>query len=287
MSNTKRVLLAALMLSLNPLGGCGLFVPEKNVFYNDAHKPGDVSSQAVFENLVAAHIACEITRGLMEAKQIQTSNNGLAWIDGLVASVQLAITVDENTTLNPSVTAQIPLSLAAITASLTGSAKATRVETISFTVSAASLLSRPRENCNYYQGGILIESDLKINQFIYDKAYMATTGELTDKTPSANPYSTFTDKITFVASYGGSATPTWKFAKVLIDPAGNLISATRNRTHDVLITLSQGTKETPTSPAKLSPEGQVVHSANVYGSATAAAIQGQSRPASAISVLGN
>jgi len=54
----------------------------------------------------------------------------------------------------------------------------------------------------------MIESDLKIGQFIYDKAVVAgAAGEATSKSVTTPPYSTLQEDITFLASFGGNVTP--------------------------------------------------------------------------------
>jgi hypothetical protein len=278
MSNTKRVLLAALVLSPT-LGGCGLFVPEKDIFSYDTHRPGVASPQAAFENMIVAHVQCEIQKGLIDALNIplKPKSHRLDWLRALVIAVQLKITVDEQSTLMPSVAVAVPLSLASITAGLTGTAHATRVETISFNVSAQDLEADAKKimastnttsiSCAEYQKTILIESDLKIDQFIYDKAFIATTHEVPADPKNALPYTVFSDEITFVTTFGASATPTWTFKRVTVDPASPLLNATRSRTPDVLITISPGTPATPTSAARLSQEGQQVQFAARIGSA--------------------
>jgi hypothetical protein len=287
MSNTKRVLFAALMLS-TALGGCGLFVPEKNIFSDDTHQPGGTSSQAAFENMIVRHVQCEIQKGLIEALGIKLKPqqmHRLDWLSALVIAVQLKITVDEMSTLAPGVNVAVPLSLASIAAGLSGAAHATRVETISFNVTSGDLIRDARKemaaenaqsvSCDTYQGSILIESNLKINQFIYDKAVIATTSEVPYDPKNAVPYTVFSDEITFVTTFGANGTPTWTFTRVTVDPTSPLLSATRSRTHDVSITISPGKAATPTSAAQLSPDGQAVQNAARIGSATASAIQSQ------------
>jgi hypothetical protein len=283
MLRTKQFLFAALTIS-TVLGGCGLFVPEKSIFSDDSHKPGIASPQGVFENMIIAHVQCEIQKGLMQALEIVPDRtHDLDWLRTMVIAVTLKIVVDEQGTLSPSVMQAIPLSLASISAGLSGNAHATRTETISFVVSAQELEDAARTtmaiqhwtsmSCAEYQNTILIESDLKIDQFIYDKVIIATTSEVPRKPGNALPYTTFSDQITFVTTLSANATPTWIFKRVLVDPSGNLLNASRSRTHDVQITISPGTPATPRSAAQLSQEGRDVQNAARIGSATASSIQ--------------
>src|ERR1700733_3912460 len=51
------------------------------------------------------------------------------------------------------------------------------------------------------------------------------------------PYNTWTEEITFVSSYGGTATPTWHLAGISANTSSNLVIAQRTNTNDLIITL--------------------------------------------------
>ena len=51
------------------------------------------------------------------------------------------------------------------------------------------------------------------------------------------PYNTWTDEITFVSSYGATATPTWHLARSSANTSSNLVIAQRTNTNDLIITL--------------------------------------------------
>jgi hypothetical protein len=209
-------------------------------------------------------------------------------------------TVDEMSSFNPGVDLLTPLenSLKAypvggpvvsgqslsVGLGVSGAAHSTRLETIAFTLAFREPLAEAKkdvaageQSCAPYQNGVRLQSDLKIRQFIYDKAFIATTGEATTKNIKASPYSTFSEDITFVASYGGSATPVWKFARISVNADTPLANASRSKTDDLIITLSPVTPATPTSAARLSQQGQNVHNAQITGSFTASAIQSSTR----------
>jgi len=161
---------------------------------------------------------------------------------------------------------------------LSGSASASRVETIAYTYSFPDLVAEGWHDCAYFQKGVLIQSDLKIAQFIYDKAVAAGAGNPSTEYPGYPPYTTFQDEITFVASYGGSVTPTWKFAKVAVNPTSTLFSATRTKTNDLIITIGQVIPATDTSPAQLTAAAASLHYAAVIGSATAQSVNSTAHP---------
>lgn len=296
MHGFKGVLPPGLILLL-VLGACGLTVPEKDVLTRDNINPKNGHSDiGELENRIAAHVECEIRNGLWEASKIKY----VPWLEKWGTSVSLTVTAEEQSAANPGVSLMTPLensvkafpvggnvvSPQSFTLGLgaSGTANATRVETIQFTYANKQLLDEYADNvrlgnktsCDGYQKGVMIESDLKIAQFIIDKATLASTGVATSQPRSWAPFNTFQEQITFAASFGGSATPTWKFARVSVDPNSPLVTATRTKTNALIITLGQlGQPASPTSPAQLAQQGASQHGAAVQGGATAGAINAQ------------
>ena len=132
------------------------------------------------------------------------------------------------------------------------------------------------ESCKKFETGFMIQSDLKIEQFMTDKATIAGPGEAATGNREYPPFSTFQDDITFVAGYGGNATPIWKFARVTANSATPLIDAARTSTNEVIITLGPvASGATPFAPAQLTPDAQAVHGSSLIGSAAASASNAQ------------
>jgi hypothetical protein len=215
-------------------------------------------------------------------------------------SVNLSIMVDELSGLTPGVSLRTPLenvvntfptggnvvSPQSISLGLGASATAhaTRTETIQFTFANPELLNQARHRfvedpagpavCDKSAEGIMINSNLKIDDFIYDKATIAALGNDISTHRTWAPFSLFEDTITFVASYGGSVTPTWTFARVAVDPTSPTVSATRTKTNTLIITLGElSTKASPTSPATLSSAATAQHN----NAATGAAVAGSNK----------
>ena len=129
----------------------------------------------------------------------------------------------------------------------------------------------------------MIDGDLKIKEFIMDKATIAALGNdtLFGNGPSAikRPvFNTLTAEITFVAAYGGSATPTWHLARFTANTASNLLIGERTNTNDLIITLGPLESREPKkdSPVTLVTAAMNQHNARVSASAIAVAVQGQS-----------
>jgi hypothetical protein len=269
------------------LAGCGLFTPDKDLFVDDNdHKPGLPSPEGDFENTIVGHINCELEQGLFQAQLLPNSK----WLKSWGVEVTLAITADELNQLNPTASVIQPIGTAASMQSFTfgfgasGTAHSTRLETIAYTLSTAKLLKHANEraaknngvvSCATDQKGVMIKSDLKIAQFIYDKVSIEPE-ELTSGNPYWPPLNTFQDQITFVIAFGGTLNPMWKFTKVSVDPSSTLFSATRTKTNNLTITFGPYSPPSENGPASLSASAQTLHAAAVFGSATASSINSQS-----------
>lgn len=166
-------------------------------------------------------------------------------------------------------------------------AHATRQETIQFTLNNAYLLQRMKGThsedlqCDHVgnkTSGVMIESNLKIDDFIYDKAALASYENIIDTGPNWAPYNTFQEQLTFVASYEGGVTPTWKFARASVNPSSPTLAAQRTDTNTLIITLGQmdpSKKPGPFVPQELVGAGATQHNA----AAAAALIGGANRAA--------
>jgi len=262
---------------LASLGGCGLYVPEKGIFSNDNVERGALSPQGVYENRIVGHIRCELREGVRKALVFPQ----VRWLKGWGATVTLNMSVDETGGVTPSASFLPPPSKTltfTLGIGLSASAHTTRKETITFTLAFDELLREDQTSCDELQNGFLIDSDLKIAQFIYDKAVVASVGEATNKPIAAPPFSVFQEDLTFVSSFGDSVAPTWKLTRVIVDPSSPLFSASRGNTNDVLITLAPVVKKaTGNSQAELTQQGRDHHSAGLIGQATGAQVQSQAR----------
>lgn len=246
------------------LGGCGLYVPEMQEWYEPPEQ------QKITENRIINHIKCELHKGVDDAIQKyygagKRSGYKADWVKDWLATVTLKLTVDEKGTSNPGLTwvrALSDVKTFTLGAGVNASADATRVETISFTYPLRDLRLAGRiVNPCETPGELLIEGDLKIGQFLDKKVFLSTVpGTI------IGPYSAFSYEVTFVAVYGGSVTPSWKLVEFTVNPDSPFVSATRTRTHDVTITIA------PPGDAAAA-EAASIHNAALIGQAVAAAIR--------------
>lgn len=277
---------AVFALALLPVAGCGLYVPYKDPLAENTIDPRNgMSRQGKIESNIIANIRCEITRGLFRA----LSTGKAPWLADWGTSVSLNLTWDEKSSVSPGVLYTSPIAPSGIfsaSGGLSGSAHATRYEAITFTLANKTLLQEAILNvrapqgldCRSLEEGVTVQSDLRIDEFIYDKISIAGGSEATTGQIEKPPFSTFQETITFVVSLDGNVTPSWKFIRLSVNPSGTFWDAARTNTSQVIITLGPLAKPaTPAGEAALALQAAVQHDAAVFGGATAAAIQGQSK----------
>jgi hypothetical protein len=291
-----------LLLTAFGLSGCGLTVPEMNILSPDREapdrRPGEpyYSTNGGFQALLIQHIRCSIGKGLARARDAGISNASWLWSggkNGWGATVSLTLQVEEQSGLNPSASGSRQWGIfqgkfvtypQTFFLGLGGSvaADSTRAENITFSFANAELLNneyyarkhgQPNGvDCGFGMNGIQIESDLKLDQFIWDKATVAVSSEATTAVSvgglKQNPFGTFQTTLTFVASFGGNVTPTWNIEQVILNPNQPFFSAMRTKTDTLLITFGPLKS---LEPPVLADAAQAQHAAAAIGVATAGA----------------
>jgi hypothetical protein len=281
------------------LGGCGLNVPEKSLFRDDTSDPAKhyFSTQGEYEKKLVDHVVYELANAVYEGVQ----HSRLPWLADWGSSATLTISAENQSSLNPStlltqpfenvlhhfpsglVTSNQSFSLAA---GLNASANTTRVETIQFTMLNSVLIDWAKRNaqtaqsCTDLETGPMIDGDLKIRQFINDKAMIARLGTPASYTPWQWPiYNTFTESLTFVAIFGGNITPTWKLWNITTANTNPLLMAQATYTNTLIVTEGPiGTYPKQGVAAALNSNAQQQHNTQVQAGAIATSLQGQTQP---------
>jgi hypothetical protein len=244
------------------LGGCGFHVPEMQEWYEPEEQ------QKITENLIINHIKCELQKGVDAAVDKyslpgQRSGYRAEWIKSWLATVTLKLSVEEKSSLSPSISwvrswTNTSFNLGA---GLHATAQATRVETIAFTYPLRQLRLTKGRIQGECPDARVIASDLKIAQFIDRKVFLSTVpGTI------VGPYSAFNYQVTFVVVYGGNATPTWKLVDITANPNAPFVDVSRTRTHDITITFAP-------PGDKAAQEAAALHNAALIGQAVASAIR--------------
>jgi len=287
--------LCAVTTSCIAVSACGTYVPQKTLLQADKlgsdglTADGIRSREGVLEEHIVANIRCDIQNAIFKTTKIsKVEYLNESW----GTQVTLKLTWDESSGLGPSVSFITPMSAMqsrSISLGASATAHATRVETITFLYKNSDLLKSYQmdlannqntvPDCRKLTTGLVIDSDLKIGDFIVDKATLASTGEASTDDPDSPPFTTFQEDLTFVGSFGGNITPTWKLTHLAANSSGNLLSGTRTMTGDVLITLGPLVPD-QTHPGRylhqLGDAAAAQHVAGITGGAVASQVNSQS-----------
>jgi hypothetical protein len=267
--------------------GCGLYVPEKSLLHSNEVDAKGRSREGKAESNIVANIRCEITKGLYKA--LATGN--VPWLAGWGTAISLNLSWEDQSNVSPGLVYSTPISavnLFSLNTNASVSAHATRQENITFILENKTLFEEatlrrhvsPELDCSALQNGVTVESDLKIDEFIFDKATIAGGHEARTNPIDYPQFSTFQETLTFIATLSGGVTPNWTLTRFVVNPAGNgsFVGATRTNTSVVIITLGPlATPASPAGPAELAVQATVQHDAALYGALTGSSIVSQTR----------
>jgi hypothetical protein len=279
-----RISLTAIVMSglcLPLLSGCGLYAPRKDLFHDNVIEANGGTRQGNVESNIIANVRCEVIKGLFEAEATQK----VPWIRQWGTSVALNLTWDEQSNLSPGLTYSTPLHVGEMFtagAGASASAHATRQENITFTWDNKTLLEegeldyrRRGLDCSDLANGVTVNSDLKIDEFILDKATIASDRNASNLDIKYPEFSVFQETLTFVVSFSANGTPTWKLTRFTV-PTGTLIGAGRSNTSVIIVTLGKLAKPaSPAGAAELIEQARIQQEAATIGAATATSIVSQ------------
>ncbi|WP_338833681.1 hypothetical protein [Bradyrhizobium septentrionale] len=250
-------------------GGCGLYLPELQEPYQNRQE------EKLDENAIVLRIKCELHKGVQDTLYKYRSSRdylgkSVEWLNGWGAAVTLKVTADEKSSINPgfSIPAFPHAERLSVAGGLQASADATRAETIGMTYRFDDLLAEGWIDQCDRAGPVIITSDLKIGQFIENKAFLAAV-------PGTVPvrqkvFDAFSYQATFVITYGGGITPTYKFVDVTANPDAPFLNGSRTRTHDITITIGEATGKR-TYANRLSPRAEAQNYVETLSQAIASA----------------
>lgn len=225
------------------LSGCGTYVPELQEF------PA-ASSQLLVKEIVR-NVHCEVKRAITavieEDKRLAAINGRrlAPWLEKWGVQIQLTLQIDEKGTVAPSLTyTPNPVStLFSLGAGAAASTQATRIDILHSFYTVQDIYRLPK-NCapaDPAQGSFLLESDLKLRQWLADTVLSSSTGDIIPPTnPDDSPMKedgVISHEVKFEVDTSGAITPTWRLTQVTVNPDAPFLSASRNRSHDLLITL--------------------------------------------------
>jgi len=246
--------LAPVLICLS-LAGCGTYVPSLQEFASDPR------SEAQLVQAILTNVKCELRGAIYDFDHPQGyTRMGPTFIDKWGVITNLGLTVSERSAANP--TAELlPVSPASAvftaTLGVSGSAEATRTDRIESFITVAELRAlNKRGKCDpLLRGGpFLLQSDLKLSHWL--------TAALVGQSTNVVDFSTFTPKdsvlthdVKFEIVTSGELTPQWRLVRANINNGGTFLSASRDRTHQLTLTLGP-TDETYKPSRQLSNAAQ-------------------------------
>lgn len=243
MPNAKRAIpfVASLlsMILLNGLGGCGLGVPEIQEFPNES-----VEGQK-FVFAIIKNITCEVQDAInyvyVQDAIVDPTLSNVAFLNSWGVQLELSLTIDEKGSLGPTVNWTPPSPVTAVfnlAGAATLSSDASRIDKIYSYYTVPQL--RKLGKCSDRQDGpFLLENDLKLKEWLLDTVMAGGSGEVQLPTNANGPFKSdvISHEVKFDILSSGSATPGWKFKLVAVNQNGTLLALSRERTHDLIITL--------------------------------------------------
>ncbi|MGJ8535489.1 MAG: hypothetical protein ACSHYC_25140 [Alphaproteobacteria bacterium] len=225
------------------LSGCGTYVPNFQEF------PLSSADGINLIRGITQSIECEIRRATINVidtdKRVAALNQGIRsapWIDDWGVQISLTLTIVESSSLTPGISAGFP-SVATPQTNLSGSlplsAKASRTGTMNYYYRISDLYEAgPCEEetiASLPSGSRFIRSDLKMGEWLQAQALSAGTGAI----PINQEPKALTQKIEFVATYGGSVKATWPTISNSVSAITLSTGASRTKTHSLTMTFGK------------------------------------------------
>lgn len=238
---------AVLLSGIMVVAGCGLRVPEIQEMPDDTG-----AGQLLVQDLVTS-VHCEVANAVRWVVEHDIENHktrgqpfGAAFLATWGVQITLSLTVEEKSTLNPTVvwTPATPAT-AVFTLAGTGTltADATRIDKLNFYYTIPDLLRRGKCTAGIQHGSassLLIQNDLKTREWLNDYLGPVLTGLIDPTSVDAFKQNVLSHEVKFEVVSTGGITPAWKLVRVTVDQTGTLFSTTRDRTHDLTIVFGPG-----------------------------------------------
>jgi hypothetical protein len=248
------------------LAGCGTYVPniQENPWASDPNR----LVQAIVES-----IHCEVINAVVyvinEDRATYWSNpqQGLKadWLNKWGAQMQITLTTDEQSSLSPS--GSYSPNIFTLLGGANLSSEATRTDILNFYYTVTNLYGKgtgctPKilsdlDLGNHPVGSLLIQSDLKLRDWLSAVVLGVGTEQIPITKPAGVTNPSFSNAILhdvkFQVTTSGNITPIWKLALATINPAAPFATASRTRTHELIITFGPNDPTTnslgPNTPA--------------------------------------
>jgi hypothetical protein len=237
--STRRYRWALLLGIATLLGGCGFVVPELQDF-------GDRDQQIIMVQQIVHNINCELRSAFHDLydKEGSTFLDKKDW----GVSILLDLDISDKTIVAPSVLwspLPSPTVVPTLAAGLSGSSSAERINKLHSFFTVRQLLKMQR--CDFRPSGpMLMQSDLKLGEWLFD-TYTVQVTRQADFTSGGLPADVLYHEVKFEVDTSANATPAFRLKLVNVNNSGQFFSISRNRVHDLQITLGPTSQKTPGS----------------------------------------
>lgn len=234
--------LLALFVVASCVAACGTYVPEiqENPFASEKERSDFI--QAIVRN-----VRCEIQDAVIhlydDNRDIDPYNRNLKWFDKWAIQMSLQLTIDEKGILNPTGNWLPPSpanSIFNLAVGGTVSTEAQRINKIGAFFLVADLKKLgpcPPQYRN--RGPFILQSDLKLYQWLHAMMISINNNDTPAPADSSGPLQSnvLSHEVKFDIVSTGTLNPGWVLTQGTINQNGPLLSATRDRTQDLIITL--------------------------------------------------
>ena len=231
-------------LLLFGLGGCGTYVPDLRDWPRNSY-----ADSVAMVHAIVRSVECElknavttiVNKDVAAARSRASHRTYVDFLNDWGAEVAFTFTIVEKTAINPTAVWMPPSPPSAIFTlgvDAAASAEATRVEKLNFFYAVKDLYLRKGQVCDASgedpSGSFLIKNDLKIAELLDLRITPVVTGNATAPSGDKNVLS---HQITFQVVTSAGLMPTLQLTRATINGTGTFLSGSRDRTHDLVITL--------------------------------------------------
>jgi hypothetical protein len=234
--STRRLILS-LFASSMLLGGCGLAVPEIQEI------PGDTAYGHKLVEAIVKNIQCE----MQDAVQAVYKHHQHMFLDKWGVQMTLTLTEEETGAVSPNAN-WLPPSPANAVFNLNVGASASSDATRTDTINLYYLVDELRQglDCHSRGGGpFLLQSDLKLKQWLFDALGADEDGKNFNDVLTQYQ-DAISHEVKFEVTTNANATPGWVLTRVTVNQTGPFLNASRDRTHDLIITFGPTSQPTIT-----------------------------------------
>jgi hypothetical protein len=205
-----------------------------------------LDEEAMVQEIVRS-VACELQSSitriiLQDQKDAQRRRSGKRYTDflnGWGVEVALNLTVVEKSGVSPSVLLTPPSNpLFTMSGGLTASSEATRIENMNTFYTIKQLFRPENPDCEAWDGNrygsLLVQSNLHLYTLLESRIGVSVLNYAT--LPSAGDKNVLSENISFKIETTGDLTPSWKLVRATFNPSGNVFSASRDSTQELVLT---------------------------------------------------